>query len=475
MSRPLDATGSADWAVEALADAKPAVFWSDRSDAPPPAPTLSGSMDADLAIVGGGFTGLWAAIQALEESPGIRVVVLESESCGFGASSRNGGFCDASLTHGLENGLAHWPDDIDVLLRLGHENLDAIEATIARYGISADFRRAAEIGVATEPWHIPAIAESLTAYQQVGETAELLDATEMRRRVNSPTYLGGLALPDNAALVDPARLCWGLRRAAEDLRAAIYEQSPVVSIDESGRGLAVTTAGGTVRAEKVVVATNAYPNPIRRQRRYVIPVYDHVLMTEPLDAARLATLGWEGNEGLGDVSNQFHYYRRTEDNRILWGGYDATYHFNNGVADHHDQSEHTHGKLARHFFETFPQLEGLRFTHRWGGPIATTTSFAATWGSEFDGHLAWVAGYTGLGVGASRFGAAVALDLVFGRHTERTELEMVRKHPFPFPPEPLRAASVAVTRRAIQRADRRQGKRGPWLALLDRFGIGFDS
>jgi glycine/D-amino acid oxidase-like deaminating enzyme len=131
--------------------------------------------------------------------------------------------------------------------------------------------------------------------------------------------------------------------------------------------------------------------------------------------------------------------------------------------------------LAEHFFATFPQLEGLRFTHRWGGPIGTTSRFTATWGTSHGGRLSWVAGYTGLGVGASRFGARVALDLVDGIDTESTSLSMVRRHPFPFPPEPLRWPAVEVTRRAIVRADGREGRRGPWLALLDKFGIGFDS
>jgi glycine/D-amino acid oxidase-like deaminating enzyme len=223
------------------------------------------------------------------------------------------------------------------------------------------------------------------------------------------------------------------------------------------------------------MATNAYPGPVSRPRRYVIPIYDHVLMTEPLSTEQMASIGWEGREGIGDVSNQFHYYRLSEDDRILWGGYDAIYHFNNGVDPQHDQNDRTHSMLAEHFFETFPQLEGLRFSHRWGGPIGTTTQFVATWGTAHDGRLAWVAGYTGLGVGASRFGARVALDLVFGQVTERTQLEMVRKKPFPFPPEPLRWAGVELTRTAIQRADRRRGRRGVWLGLLDRFGIGFDS
>jgi glycine/D-amino acid oxidase-like deaminating enzyme len=463
------------WAAEALAAAKPAVFWSDRVDAPPQAAALGDVATADLTIIGGGFTGLWAAIQALEEQPGRSVVVLEGERCGFGASSRNGGFCDSSLTHGLENGLSHWPDDIETLIRLGRENLDAIEAAIDRYGIEADFTRAAEVGVATEPWHVETLEGSLDAHLTVGDDVELLDAGEMQARVHSPTYLGGLIRHNDTSLVDPARLCWGLRATAEQLGAVVYEHSPATAVTPVGQGLEVVTPDGVVRSERVVIATNAYPGPVRRPRRYVIPVYDHVLMTEPLSSEQLASIGWKDRDGIGDVSNQFHYYRLSEADRILWGGYDATYHFNNGLEPQHDQSDHTHGMLAEHFFETFPQLEGVRFSHRWGGPIGTTTRFTATWGIAHDGRLAWVAGYTGLGVGASRFGARVALDLVYGQTTERTELEMVRKKPFPFPPEPLRWAGVEMTRSAIQRADGREGKRGLWLDLLDRFGVGFDS
>ncbi|MBK5266673.1 MAG: FAD-dependent oxidoreductase, partial [Acidimicrobiia bacterium] len=448
------------WASQALKGAKPAIFWSDRPDAPTAAPALSGPATADLTVVGGGFTGLWAAIQALEEQPELNVVVLEAERCGFGASSRNGGFCDSSLTHGLENGLSHWPDDLKTLVRMGRENLDGIDVAIDRYGIVADYHRAAEIDVATEPWHLESLRESLATHAQYGFDVELLDGDAMRSRVHSPTYLGGLLRRSDMALVDPARLCWELRRTAESLGAAIFEHSPAVDISPEGSGMEVATPNGAVRSGRVLMATNAYPGPVRRPRRYVIPVYDHVLMTEPLSSEQISSIGWKERDGIGDASNQFHYYRLTEDDRILWGGWDATYHFNNGLDPRHDQQESTHGVLAEHFFETFPQLEGLRFSHRWGGPIATTTQFTATWGTTHEGRITWVAGYTGLGVAASRFGARVGLDLVFGTTTERTELEMVRKKPFPFPPEPLRWAGVQITRRAIQTSDSREGKRG---------------
>ncbi len=451
------------------------MFWSDRVDAPASAPALADTVEADLAVIGGGFTGLWAALQALEDQPGLRVVVLEAEQCGFGASSRNGGFCDSSLTHGLANGISHWPDEIETLVRLGRENLAGLEASLERHRIDADYQRCAEIDVAIEPWHLESLAEDIEDFRGLGEDVDLLDAEQMRARVDSPTYLGGFIRRNDMALIDPARLVWGLRSTVEGRGGAVYEHTPAQAIKRQNNRIDIRTPSGRVRADHAVMATNAYPGPVRRPRRYTIPVYDHVLMTEPLSAEQMASVGWAEREGLGDVSNMFHYYRLSADDRILWGGYDATYHFNNGIGDSHDQSDKTHSQLAEDFFQTFPQLEGLSFSHRWGGPIGTTTRFTATWGTKFGGQLAWVAGYTGLGVGASRFGARVALDLVYGRQTERTDLKMVRKPPVPFPPEPARWVGVQLTRRAIQRCDRRGGKRGPWLNLLDRFGVGFDS
>lgn len=465
------------WARVALEGAAPRVFWSDVDDAPEPAPPLRGRAEADLAVIGAGFTGLWAAVQAAEEQPGRRIVVLEAETVGFGASARNGGFCSASLTHGLLNGISHWPDEIETLERLGHENLAGIEDTLVRHDMvaSADFFAVPTLDVATAAWQYDDLTGDVDVFTRHGHDVELLDAARTRTLLDSPTYVGGLLRRGGNALVDPARLGWALAAIARGLGVVIHEHSPVVDIDVDGSRLVVATPDGAVTADRVVMATNAYRGPVRRPRRYVVPVYDHVLMTEPLSGEQLASIGWSGREGVADAANQFHYYRLSADDRILWGGYDATYHFNNAMGSSLEQSDETHGMLADHFFETFPQLEGLRFTHRWGGPIATSTRFCATWGTAHDGRLAWVTGYTGLGVGASRFGARVALDLVDGLDTERTALEMVRTKPFPFPPEPARWIGVQLTRRAIRRADDNQGQRGPWLRLLDRFGVGFDS
>jgi glycine/D-amino acid oxidase-like deaminating enzyme len=465
----------ADAIRRSYADAKPRPFWLDQADSPQAGEPLAGAHEADLVIVGGGLTGLWAALLAREEEPQREVVLLEGERIAFGASGRNGGFMDASLTHGIENGAARWPDEMPELERLGRENFAAVKHTIARHGIEAHLEQTGELAFATAPYQAEYIPEMVETARSFGWAAEALDAEEARAEVHSPTYHGGVYLPDSCAVLDPARLAWGLAAAARNAGARVFERSQVVSLAPDGAGVVAKTHGGSVRARRALLATSAFPPLVRAIRRYVVPVWDYVLVSEPLDETQREAIGWQGRQGLTDLGNQFHYYRLTCDDRILWGGYDAVYNFRNAIGPHLDERPATFELLAGHFFTTFPQLEGLRFSHRWGGAIDTCSRFSVMFGKALGGRAVYSVGYTGLGVGASRFGAQVALDLADDRDTERTRLEMVRSKPIPFPPEPLRWAAITLTRRALAKADREDGRRGLWLRTLDRFGLGFDS
>jgi glycine/D-amino acid oxidase-like deaminating enzyme len=469
------AQASAAAAAAALAGARRSVYWLDDPDRPATLPPLTGRLDADLVVVGGGYTGLWTALRAVEREPGRRVVVLEAGACGYEASGRNGGFAAASLTHGFANGLERWPDELARLDELGAANLHAIGETIRRYDIDCHWEESGELTVATAEHHVAELAGAAAAMREHGHDVELLDAAGVRARVDSPTYVGGLLESSGTALVEPARLAWGLRRACLELGVVIHEGSPVRSVTPDGWGVVVRTGAGSVRGRRVALATNAFRPLLRRLRLMTVPVYDHVLMTEPLSAEQLASVGWAGREGIGDAANLFHYYRLTRDHRILWGGYDAVYHYGSRIGRALEQSERTHALLAEHFLATFPQLEGLRFTHRWGGAIDTCTRFAAFFGTAYAGRVGYALGYTGLGVAATRFGADVVLDLLDGEPTERTELEMVRTRPLPFPPEPLRAVGINATRWSLERADRHGGRRNLWLRGLDAAGLGFDS
>jgi glycine/D-amino acid oxidase-like deaminating enzyme len=457
---------------QALRDAAPTPYWLDRADRPAPRPALGAHASADLCIVGGGYSGLWTAILAKERDPGRDVVLLEGNRIGWAGSGRNGGFCAASLTHGRANGVERWPDEIDTLDRLGRDNLDAIEETLARYGIDCDFIRPGAITVATEPHHL----EWLREMTEDNPRATYLDRDAMRAEVHSPTFLAGVLEPDDTALVDPARLAWGLAAAAESLGVRIHEGSHVSGLTSAGAGLEVRTdTSHVVRAGRLALGTNAFPSLVRRLRMHTVPVYDYALMTEPLSLGQRDAIGWRNRQGLDDMTNQFHYFRMTSDHRILWGGYDAVYHFGRQVRPEYDQRPETFDLLARQFFTTFPQLEGLRFSHRWGGAIDTCTRFCAFYGTAYAGRAAYALGYTGLGVGATRFGADVMLDLLDGVDSERTRLEMVRTKPLPFPPEPLAWTGIELTRRSLAAADRHQGRRNVWLRTLDRLGLGFDS
>jgi glycine/D-amino acid oxidase-like deaminating enzyme len=460
----------------ALSAARAVPLWLDSADVPAAMPALAASEHADLAVIGGGFSGLWTALLAKERDPARDVVLVEGRRVAWGGTGRNGGFCSASLTHGLANGLDRFPGEIDALERLGRENLDQIESAVARYGIDCDFGRTGDLAVATQPWQVHGLAESAAAARALGVPVQLLDADEVRAQLDSPTYLAGLWDARGCAIVDPARLAWGLRRACLAAGVRIYEHTPVGSIRDGVAGcLELVTPGGAVQAPRVALAAGAFAPLLRRLRYYLVPVYDYVLATRPLSARQLASIGWVNRQGVGDAGNQFHYYRLTEDNRILWGGYDAIYYYGSKIAASLDQRPATFAALAEHFYTTFPQLDGIEFTHAWGGVIDTCSRFCAFFGTARAGRLAYVAGYTGLGVGASRFGANVVLDLLSGDQTELTRLQLVRTRPLPFPPEPVRAAGIGLTRWSLAQADRNGGRRNAWLRALDSVGLGFDS
>ncbi|RHW23407.1 FAD-dependent oxidoreductase [Nocardioides immobilis] len=441
-------------------------LWLDTPARPDPRPALTGDTTADLVVVGGGFCGLWTALRAVEREPGRDVLLLEGDRIAEHATGRNGGFCEASLTHGEHNGRTRWPGEYDDLVRLGVENLDAIEETMTRYAIDCGFLRGGTLTVATREHQVAGLAPDAPGF---------LDQDAVRAVVDSPTYLAGrLAGPETCAVVDPARLAWGLAGAAERQGVRIVENTPVTGIRRDGDHLEVATPNGVVRARRVALGTNAFRPLLRRLRLTTVPVYDYVLATEPLTDDLLAALRWDPALGVGDSGNQFHYYRITPDRRILWGGYDAIYHYGRSIESDHEERPATFALLAEHFHATFPQLDGLRFTHRWAGVIDTSTRFSASFGTAHGGRSSYALGFTGLGVGATRFAADVMLDLLSGVETERTRLEMVRRPAVPFPPEPVAWAGIELTRRALARQDD-TGRRGVWLRTLDRMGLGYDS
>ena len=477
MDRSANPPRSSERYLDAIADADTFPYWLDDVDEPDSNPTAVHNEDCDLCVVGGGFTGLWTAIIAKQRDAKRDVVLIDAHEIGSGASSRNGGFMDYSLTHGIANAQQRFPDEVEILEQLGRGNIAEIEKVIREYNIDCDFERNGAIEVAST-WHpenyTDELKEDYSILRDLGHDVVWLDRDAMNAEVHSPVFTGGLWAKDTSALVDPARLAWGLKRVAQTLGVRIYEDTRANEISENKSGIEIKTALAKIQAQNVALATNTFKPLLRKMNKYIAPVYDYCLVTEPLTAQQLESIGWRNRQGLADCSNQFHYFRLTADNRILWGGYDAIYYFGGQMDKELESRPESWAMLSSQFFTTFPQLDGVKFSHMWGAPIDTCSRYSVFWGTHYKDRVAYAIGYTGLGVAASRFGGEVMLDLLAGSSTRATQTEFVQTKPRPFPPEPFRFIGIQATKWSLDYEDR-TGKRNLWLRLLDRLGLGFDS
>lgn len=456
-----------------LAGASPDPVWWSPELQIPALPALGEDGVCDLAIIGGGFTGLWCALKARERYPDQRIVVLEAKRCGGAASGRNGGFCAPSISHGVSNAMARWPREAETLVRLGIENLNQLEEDLDANGIEAEFEYSGKLNVAATPWQAEGLKAMQSGLAKFGRKTTYLEGGALDALFRTPAYQAGLWDP-NYALVNPSKVVAGLRDACLERGIEIHEETPVTGLEPGRDGIGIVTRQARLRALRIALATNASVPLLKRLRMSIIPVYDYSLVTEPLSDAQLEAIGWVGRNGIADSGNQFHYSRKTADNRILWAGYDAIYHFGGGRGDELLQRSESFKRLMGNFDRAFPTLQGVKFSHAWGGIIDTsarTTFFA---GTAFGGRLAYALGFTGQGVSASRFGALTMLDLLDGLDTERTSLAMSRSWPVPFPPEPLRYLAVRWAQRDLAREDL-TGHRSLMLRTLDRLGIGFAS
>ena len=284
--------------------------------------------------------------------------MLDGGELAGAASGRNGGFLSSFLTHGIDNGLARFPDEMPALERLGLENFADTRADLERLGIECDFHAAGDLDVAVEPHELALLDEYAEALARFGHDAEVLDRDAIRAQIDSPLFLGGVWRRSGSAVVDPAKLCWGLARAAEELGVRIHEHTRVGGIERHGAGVALVTEPGAVRARRALLATSAFPGLLRRTRQRVVPVWDYVLVTEPLSAEQRAAIGWAGGQGLGDMANRFHYSRPTADGRILWGGFDAIYYYASGIGPERQSRERDLRRPRRPLLRRLPAARG---------------------------------------------------------------------------------------------------------------------
>jgi glycine/D-amino acid oxidase-like deaminating enzyme len=349
-----------------------------------------------------------------------------------------------------------------------------METFLASRGIDAGFERPGQLVVALAKPQLESLDTGLAAAERVGAQGwRRLSASETREELESPLYLGALFSP-RSALVDPVALVEGLRAEAVRLGVRVLERSRVSGFDFPHDRVLVETDGGSLRARRAVLATNAYSHhlfPSLASR--FLPLYDYILVSEPLTSWQREAIGWKGRQGVVDARTFFNYYRLTSDGRILWGTSEAAYYPGNRVDPSRDHSPAHYAALETSFLRHFPQLSGLTFPYRWGGPIASTTRLTPFFGT-IAGRLSYGLGYTGHGIGSTRVAGKILAHLALERKSPLLELAMVRRKPFPYPPEPLRRLAVSVVTRSLRRVDA-GAEPGLVLKFLDRIGISFSS
>lgn len=438
-----------------------------------PGPALVGNVSVDVAIVGGGFTGLWTAHFLLRADPSLKLAVIERDVVGYGASGRNGGFAMTLLSRSLHDLVQAFGAEP---ARAAHaavaRSVDAIGGFSAEYEVPCDYQKNGFIGVATDDSHV----ERIEADRRAAETLGITDiryrpGDDLRREIRSPLYRCGLE-EETCALVNPARLARGIARVVRQQSGIVYEQTAVERIDRDDSGAKVHTKQGTVHAKKVVLATNAYSVQFPEFHRLLVPLYSYIVLTEALSEGQWASVGWQGKQGLEDKRTYIHYFRPTADGRILMGGEDAPYYFGSSIGPQHDRNTRVFDRLRRDLQDIYPQLAGIRFTHQWGGPVAITARFVPTFGTMAGGRIHYGFGYSGHGVAPTHLGGQILRDLVLDRQTELTELCFVRTKPVSFPREPLRYFGMNLARRRLLVQDRKgKPKTDPWaVRLLMRLG-----
>ena len=452
-----------------------ACYWLARRlrEADPP---LDGRRDADVAIVGAGFTGLWAAHYLKALDPALHVAVVEQRTAAYGASGRNAGILAEGIDHSHELAIAHFGrDEAERLAALGRDNFATMARLLAGGALDCDFEATGTLHVALLPAHVAHLRASHECARSLGLTDHrLLDRDEARAEIHSPRYEGALFNP-RGAILDPVKLVEGLKAAVSRQGVVVYEQTKVTALENAGAGVSARAASGELRARVAILATSAYTHQLLPRLRFrFIPLYDYILVSDPLTAGQKESLGWRNRQGVADVRAFFKYYRLTADDRVLWGTSEAQYYRSNRVEPALDHSDRHYSQLRDSFFRHFPALVGLAFPYAWGGPICATTRFTPFFGKARGGRVLYGLGYTGHGLGTTHLAGQILAHMALGRRSPLLDLKLVRRKPFPYPPEPFRSMAVAAVTTALRRVDE-GGKPGPLLRVLDALGIGLSS
>lgn len=429
----------------------PLSLWLDTYGPYSPEPPLQGASRVDVAIIGGGFTGLATAIELKRHDPGLNVAVLEAKTVGYGASGRNGSF--AMTVVGLGFGVTAMLRG-KRFLKKAHAYMeravDTLDAFIQEERLDCDRLRPGFLRVATTPGYIKRLQHDVRLMQSLGfEGIEWIGPKETREMVNSDRYLGAMWEP-RLVLVNPAKLVREEKRLACSLGVRVYENTPVLEIT-ARPVFRLVTPQGALEAEKLVFATNAYSHLFPGLKSKQIPAFTYMIATEPLTPEQLAPIGWQGYQGLEDARNLIHYYRLTPDHRIVLGGGPVGLTWANNL--HADRNPAAWKHLEQHLFFLFPHLKGIHITHRWGGPFSVTTDLTPALGYLGDRRAVYSLGCIGHGVSMSHLNAKVLRDLLLERQSDLYGCPFVNRRIIPWPPEPLRIMAAGALRGYLQIED----------------------
>ncbi|WP_259311440.1 NAD(P)/FAD-dependent oxidoreductase [Capillimicrobium parvum] len=432
----------------------PVSFWMRRLEPlPPPRPPLDGDRDADVCIVGAGYTGLWTAYELKRAQPDLDVVVLESRFAGFGASGRNGGWVLGDLAGSRER-WARGPAGragVTALLHAVQAAVDEVGAAVDREGIACDFVKDGSLQVAQSELELERVRGIVEEERRWGRDTELLDGPDATKRVAVDGVLGA-AFTAHCARVQPAKLVRGLADAVQRAGATIHESTRVTSIAPG----AAHTAAGVVRARHVVRATEGYSARLDGHRRVLLPMNSAMIVTEPLDAGVWEQVGWAGAETLSDARHRFVYLQRTADGRVAIGGRGVPYRFGSGTAREGPVPARTIDELRTRLAELFPVLRDAPIDDAWHGILGVPRNWSPSVGLDPTTGIAWAGGYVGEGVAAANLAGRTLRDLLLGRDTELTRLPWVGPAARRWEPEPLRFAGVQAVYALYAAADRRE-------------------
>ncbi len=433
-------------------------FWYSSVGIPSPRPPLPGSREVDVAIVGGGYTGLWTAYYLKEADPSLRIAVLEQRFCGYGASGRNGGW--------LYNGFAgrgvfakqHGKPAAQAMQEAMNGSVDEVIEVCAARGIDADIAKGGVLEIARTPAQLARLDAYVTGEHAYGQTDVVrLDAGEAAARVAVAGALGGTWTP-HGARIQPAKLALGLAAAVERMGVEVHEQTTVTEIlpGTGGAGARAVTDHGTVTARHVLRCTEGFTANLRGEKRSWLPMNSSMIVTEPLPPSFWDSVGWDGRETLGDFAHAYMYAQRTADDRIALGGRGVPYRFGSRTDSDGSTARRTVDQLHAILTEFFPEARDVTVDHAWSGVLGVPRDWCSSVTLDRASGLGWAGGYVGSGVTTTNLAARTLRDLVLEQPTDLAALPWVNHRVRRWEPEPLRWLGVHGMYAAYHFADRRE-------------------